>query len=115
MLQNGVYEISFQSIDRIDRANAILRDGTILGSDKWGAVFAGQWQFDADQALDRVTLRLQVPPKGELITGFSAGPHGAIVDIVGAFAHDQAGKRAKIEIGGQPLDVELSFVSPLPS
>jgi hypothetical protein len=115
MLQNGVYEISFQSIGRIDRANAILRDGTILGSDKWGAVFAGQWQVDAHQALDHVTLRLQVPPKGELITGFSAGPHGAIVDIVGAFAHDQAGKRAKIEIGGQPLDVELSFVSPLPS
>ena len=62
MLQNGVYEISFQSIDRIDRASAILRDGTILGADQWGAVFAGQWQRDPAHALDRVTLRLHIPP-----------------------------------------------------
>jgi hypothetical protein len=114
MLDNGVYEIAFQSIDRIDRASAILRDGSVLGSDQWGAVFAGSYRCDRDDAVDRVSLKLQVPPGAELITGFAAGPEGAVLDIVGTFAHAAGTRRVDIEIGGHPLAIELSFLSPLP-
>lgn len=116
MLANGVYEITFQSIDRIDRASAILRDGHVLGSDRWGLVFSGAYCGDEAGGRERIRLTLLVPPGGELITGFAVGSQGATVEIEGSIGKTSAGKDcAELNIVGERLVVSLDFISALPA
>ena len=96
-------------------ALATLRKGRILGSDPWGGVFQGSCQFDAARRVNTVRLRLDVPPDGKLITGFSAGPAGASLDIVGAFERAAPKTATVVEVGGAAVRVELTYLRPLPA
>ena len=94
MLEDGIYGLWFaasQDGEAEDGSGlAVLREGKVLGSDPLGAVFTGTYEFDAARQLNKVRLRLDVPADGVLVTGFSAGPSGATLDIVGAFAGTSA-------------------------
>jgi hypothetical protein len=96
-------------------ALATLRDGRILGSDPWGGVFSGSCRFDAEKRLNTVELRLELPPDGRLITGFSAGPAGASLDIVCAFEGTAPKIATMVEVAGAPVRVELTYLGPLPA
>ena len=88
MLEDGIYGLWFAASQNGEPENgsglAVLREGKVLGSDPLGAVFTGTYEFDAARQLNKVRLRLDVPADGVLVTGFSAGPSGATLDIVGA-------------------------------
>jgi hypothetical protein len=77
MLEDGIYGLRFAASHDGEPADgsglAVLRDGKVLGSDPLGAVFTGTYEFDAARKLNKVRLRLDVPPDGVLVTGFSAG------------------------------------------
>ncbi len=45
----------------------------------------GSYEFDSISETNAVYLRLLVPPEGPFITGYSAGPEGAILEISGQF------------------------------
>ena len=94
---------------------AVLREGKVLGSDPLGAVFTGTYEFDPARQLNKVRLRLDVPADGVLVTGFSAGPSGATLDIVGAFAGTSAETTAFIQIAGAPVGVQIRYLGPLPN
>jgi hypothetical protein len=102
MLENGIYGLRFAASHDGEPADgsglAVLRDGKVLGSDPLGAVFTGTYEFDAARQLNRVRLRLDVPPDGVLVTGFSAGATGATLDIAGA-----------------PVGVQIRYLGPLPN
>jgi hypothetical protein len=89
--------------------------GRILGSDPWGGVFSGSCRFDAAKRLNTVELRLEVPPDGRLITGFSAGPAGASLDIVCALDTTAPKIATMVEVAGAPVRVELTYLGPLPA
>lgn len=117
MLANGLYDLRFQSIasehDSGGSALAVLRNGKILGSDPWGGVFAGSCEFDTQARATKVRVRLGVPPEGQLVTGFSAGPEGAVLDIVGAFKHDTP--ETVVRVAGAKVKLHLTYLGPLPS
>lgn len=119
MLAEGIYRIDYRSRAGYeggdDCALAILRDGQIMGSDKHGGVFLGQYLPDPEMNRDVVTLRLEVPPGSTLITGFSAGAIGEVVDISAVFEAETGTAKAVVEIAGQPVDIELCFLGPLPN
>jgi hypothetical protein len=119
MLQDGIYGLHYASVGggaaEAGNALAVLREGKILGSDPWGGVFTGSCEFDPGQRLSKVRLRLEVPPEGTLITGFSAGPAGATLEIVGAVARPAPEATAVVEVAGVPLSVQLTYIGPLPS
>ncbi len=56
-----------------------------------------------------------MPPEGTLITGFSAGPAGATLDIVGAFERSAPETAALIQVEGASLSVQLTYLGPLPN
>lgn len=122
MLPDGVYGLSFSGLQARGHglagpdgeALAVLRDGKILGSDCWGAVFSGTYEFDPVAQEGKVTICIDVPPEGELITGFAAGPDGATFEVVAALQQPAPTACARVEIGGQVLDIEFSFIGPLP-
>ena len=118
MLADGIYALRFAASQDGEAGQgsglAVLREGKVLGSDPMGAVFTGTYEFDAARQLNRVRLRLDVPPGGELITGFSAGLAGATLDVAGAFA-SSTGETAFIQIAGAPMGVEIRYLGPLPN
>ena len=120
MLEEGIYGLAYavdgERMPTEGSALATLRKkGHILGSDPWGGVFQGSCQFDAARRVNTVRLRLDVPPDGKLITGFSAGPAGASLDIVGAFERAAPKTATVVEAGGAAVRVELTYLGPLPA
>jgi hypothetical protein len=119
MLQDGIYGLHYTAVGDgaadAGKALAVLRGGKILGSDPWGGVFTGSCEFDPAERLSKVRLRFEVPPEGTLITGFSAGPAGATLDIVGAIPRPAPKATTVVEVAGVPLSVQLTYLGPLPS
>ena len=119
MLEDGIYGLWFAASQNGEPENgsglAVLREGKVLGSDPLGAVFTGTYEFDAARQLNKVRLRLDVPADGVLVTGFSAGPSGATLDIVGAFAGTSAETPAFIQIAGASVGVQIRYLGPLPN
>ena len=121
MLYDGVYGLSYSggqsrsggSAGWDGEALAVLRNGKIFGADRWGGVFSGIYEFDPVAQQDKVTIHIDVPPEGELITGFAAGPEGASFEIVAALEQPSSAC-TRVEVGGELVDVEFSFIGPLP-
>lgn len=124
LFHEGIYALTFKGYpepsgsvasDADDgEALAILRNGTILGSDRFGGLFTGTYEFDASTGQNTFRVRIDVPPQGELITGFTAGYKGATFDIVAAFDPTSARAATTIRVAGQPVNVELAFLGVVP-
>lgn len=119
MLENGLYALRFAASlngePEEGRGLAVLRDGKVLGSDPMGAVFSGTYEFDARRNLNKVRLQLEIPAGGILITGYTAGPEGASLDVVGAFADAPGEGSAFLQIDGAPLGVQIRYLGPPPT
>ncbi len=119
MLDEGLYGLSYCGREGrppdSDEALAVLRNGKILGSDRGGGVFSGSYEFDPVRKTNRVHVRLSVPPDGTLVTGYAAGREGAVLDINGAFERAAPVSTLVVEAAGQPITVQLTYLSPLPN
>lgn len=123
MIDEGLYNLEYRSTvldgGEADAAGgsalAVLRNGKILGSDRWGAVFMGSYEFDPVSQSNAVHLRLHVPPQGQLVTGFSAGPEGAIIEVAGQFERAAPVSRAVADVAGRPLEVTMTYLGALPN
>jgi hypothetical protein len=54
-----------------------------------------------------------VPPHGVLLTGFEAGPDGAVVEVSARFPSANPVSSAIVELAGAPVAVELRYVGAL--
>lgn len=119
MMDEGIYGLEyraeFMGEAETGSALAALRNGKILGSDRWGGVFVGSYDYDPVSERNSVHLRLSVPPEGRLITGFSAGPEGAAIDIVGSFERAAPVTTAITKVAGHPVEVTMKYLGPLPN
>lgn len=119
MLRNGLYELCYRP--RGDGGEAlsygglaVVRDGTILGSDRFGGVFTGRYEFDLTERANRVMVRLSLPPFGELVTGQRIGANGAAIDVEGVVGDVETVSRTTVEIEGELVDVDVTFIGSLP-
>jgi transcriptional regulator with XRE-family HTH domain len=119
MLDEGIYGFTYKGehmgVRDGDSALAVLRNGKILGSDRAGGVFAGSYEYDVVRQLNKVHVRMQVPPEGELVTGYAAGPDGAVLDIAGSFERAEPYSTTVVEVAGRPVEITLSYLGPLPN
>jgi transcriptional regulator with XRE-family HTH domain len=119
MMDEGIYGLEYRAefMGETDTGSALaaLRNGKILGSDTWGGVFMGSYDFDPVTEKNTVHLRLNVPPEGRLITGFAAGPDGASIDIVGSFERAAPVTKAVADVAGRPVEVTMKYLGPLPN
>jgi hypothetical protein len=120
MIDDGIYGLDYiapngDMCDGIGSLLVVLREGKILGSDNLGGVFSGNYEFSLEEALNKIYVRMRIPPRGELVTGYAAGPEGAILDIVGAVTRTEAVTVTRVEVAGEPIDVRLTYIGPLPN
>ena len=118
MLDDGIYALRYRGEHEGEaddgNALAILRNGRILGSDRWGGVFAGHYEPERTQTTGNVRVRLEVPPEGMLVNGIAAGSDGAIFDIIGTVSRPAATLSTIVEVAGRPIEIELKYLAPLP-
>lgn len=123
MIDEGLYNVEYRATTShgakddggAGSALAVLRNGKILGSDRGGAVFMGSYEFDPVAETNAIHLRLHVPPQGELVTGFAAGPEGAIIEVAGQFERAAPVSRTVADVAGQPLEVTMTYLGALPN
>jgi hypothetical protein len=120
MYQDGLYELSYRSPtasgNDADSLLMVLRDGKILGSDRWGGVFLGSCVFDDNANQSTISVRLQIPPGGMLITDSIPRPDGDVIDIVFTLSEDgelNTGS-AVVDVGGEPVMIEFVYKGPVP-
>lgn len=119
MFDEGIYSLTCRAKDCAPSASetslAVLRNGKILGSDRQGGLFTGSYEYDAVTQLNKMHVRLQVPPNGILFTGAGAGPSGAVVDIIGAFDRATPASQAMVDVAGEEVELQLIYLGPLPN
>lgn len=119
MFDEGLYSLRYAGRDgeltSADDALAVLRNGKILGSDRYGGLFTGSYEFDPANETNNMHVRLQIPPDGVLVNGFDAGPEGATIDIVGAFERAAPVSTTTVDIGGRPIDLHLTYLGAIPN
>lgn len=118
MLADGLYDLSYRSPPTANAEQGYgvfsLRNGRILGSDRWGGVFRGEIRYDAARELARVALRFTAPAHGVLVTGLNSGPHGLALDITAELKAEETASVALVAVAGSPVAVEFSYIGPLP-
>lgn len=124
-LDDGLYRITYRSgADDDDAfALAVLRDGKILGADRYGGVFKGAYAFDRTRGANIVKLSFTLPPYGTLAGGYTAGPNAEVVDatcvLPGPAApgprHGAHVLKSTLTFARATLEVELFYVGLLPN
>lgn len=119
MLEDGIYELEYiaRDADRAVRedALAVLRDGKIMGSDRFGGLLTGRYEFDRKLERDKVRVCMQVPPGGVLVTGHCAGPEGSMLEISGSVDDGADERSTVVDVAGQPVEVRFTYIGPLPN
>lgn len=117
MLKDGLYELYYRAEATpdagFDSLLLALRGGIILGSDRWGAVFFGNCDFDGASGQYQVRVALQVPDGGTLVTEDSPRD-GGVIDIEAALDTDGGLVTDLIDIAGRPVRIALKFKGPVP-
>lgn len=115
---NGVYRLDYETEDegrpRILSALVALSGNRLLGSDPYGALLQGEIGEPEPSGRRRLSLRIGVPPGGELVTGFAGGEAGGTVAVEAELPEYGCGAVVVAEVAGQPLAVTLNYVGPLP-
>jgi hypothetical protein len=117
MFRNGIYKIFYRDPadedGSFEDALAVVRNGKVIGADRYGGVFTGEPRC-ALGLLETLKLQLNMPPGGELVTGYVAGPSGVSLDIIGRLDPMRDNQTAVVEIGGEPVELVVSYLGPLP-
>lgn len=119
MFDEGLYSLTYAARgagpSESGDALAVLRAGRIVGSDRWGGLFEGSYRFDSATQTNHFHMRLRVPPDGELVTGLAGGANGTTVEVVTVLERAAPVASATIDIGGEPLDLKMTYLGPLPN
>jgi len=117
MLSEGVYKVVYfddeQPSAAFEPMLLILRSGAVTASDALGGVYFGEFESGANGLL-RLTGSADIPPDGELVTGYVAGADGATVPLSIEISPESMQRRQTVTVGGRPVEVEISYLGPLP-
>lgn len=77
---DGIYSAYMTGAEGQGFAMFVFADGQLTGADPLGVVFDGKYHEDNEGNLTG-TIRVQVPPEGEVIQGVSVGPSGFVYEV----------------------------------
>jgi hypothetical protein len=113
MLGNGLYEL-FYRYEAVPGSGyesflIALRDGRLLGSDRWGGVIVGSFDFDV-----AARRHFKIPPGGMLVSDAAPRDDGDIVEIEAALLGSGRDASGVVLVSGQPVRIELLFIGSVP-
>lgn len=118
-LPEGIYKLVYraarQSLVQSDEAMASLRNGRILGSDRQGGLFSGECTYDPKTGRTQMRIDILVPPHARLVTGFQAGAEGATLAVAFILQGELPVSHAVFVVFGESVELELTYLTPLPT
>lgn len=116
--RDGLYSVRFfregDDEENGGEALAVLRDGSILGSDKFGGVFEGRLVGQACGREACLSLHVRIPPGGVLVTGKRVGSEEAVLDVVGRLSQRGEVLSGICKFDGERLVVSFRYIGLLP-
>lgn len=116
--RDGLYSVKFfmQGAGEEDsgEALAILREGSILGSDKFGGVFEGRLVVGPCGRKAGVSLRVGIPPGGVVVTGKRVAGEETVLEVVGELSMTGDLLEGVCDLDGGRLVVNFRYIGVLP-
>lgn len=121
MFRNGIYKITYgepasgstAEWSSRDHALAVMREGKLIGADRYGAVFVGEPVLSSGP-LEAIRIQLTIPPGGELVNGFRAGPQGASMTLRSQFDPAKDDQSTIVDFAGADVALRVQYLGPLP-
>jgi hypothetical protein len=120
MFVDGIYEIAFarrsRSIRAGDGAVLICRDGTLFGADPRGRIYRGTLHPIAKRAIRKSFLSAfyESPPRSRRTTRNAAAMTRNAVRVSGEIDPSARSQSITIFVGRKAVDIEITYVGPLP-
>lgn len=117
---DGLFEIIRarlgQPAPATDRLILICRDGRLFGADPKGRVYTGELQALPKDAVRKSALRgtYEIPLKRRSPRGFMPRDPSFRVPITGEIDPFARSQNATVLIGGKEIDIQITYLGPLP-
>jgi hypothetical protein len=116
-IRDGVYELFYKSQRTADPSwdtlLLIMRQGHLLGADRWGGIIIGTCEFDPSVGRHKFTVTLDVPADGLLVTGAAAPSASQTIEFVAQLNGQTYSTAGTIELFGEAVAVELVYRGPV--
>jgi hypothetical protein len=114
MLRDGVYQILYSGSAYQARGVFVYRNGAFIGVGQSGAIYEGTYRSEPGNAIVRFDGCVRFPPGTELVTGPIAGAEGMVIPFKGSALAPAPDASFSISLDGQSVDLQMTFVSPIP-
>lgn len=117
-IKDGVYELFYRCQNQPPHAGSdslllVMRQGQLLGADRWGGLISGRCRFDEPSGRHHFEVIFDGPPDGVLVTGAAPPATTRSIELVTDVAGwDKA--TGTVDLFGESVSLELQYCGPLP-
>lgn len=118
-IKDGVYELFYRCPcgplgSGSDSLLLVMRQGQLLGADRWGGLISGRCRFDEPTGRHHFEVMFDGPPDGVLVTGAAPPATTRTIELVADVAG--SGKASgTVDLFGESVSLELQYCGPLPA
>lgn len=113
-LPDGVYRLEHRGLFNNGAGLMLVDKGRVRGTDTGGGRYTGTCHQHPDGRHYHFAVDVYFPPNANLVNGVIVGPEGLRARLTGDFARPDPIALAIVQLGGQPVEVKLTYFGPLP-
>lgn len=114
VIRTGIYAARYSGIAYEAQGVFVLRNGAFRGVGQAGAVYEGSYAIDFARGAVRFSGNVRFPAGTVLVTGERAGTEGLTAAFAGVGPPPAEGAHISLQLEGQPVNLVLNYVGPLP-
>ena len=114
MLRDGVYQATYSGSRYAARGVFVFRKGAFVGIGQTGAIYEGAYWANPDTKQFDFDGCVRFPAGTELVTGPAPSPDTVTLPFKGTAPTPSPDSHFSITLAGQPVEVSMSFVCPIP-
>lgn len=113
-LPDGMYRLEHRGLFNNGAGLMLVDKGRVRGTDTGGGRYEGTCHLQSDGPNYHFSVDVYFPPNANLVNGVVVGPEGLRARLTGDFARPDPVALAIVQLGGQPVEVKLTYFGPLP-
>ena len=114
MLREGIYQAIYSGAQYAARGVFVFRKGAFVGIGQTGAIYEGAYWANPDTKTFEFDGCVRFPAGIPLVTGPEASPDPVIIPFKGSAPEPAPESDFTLLLDGQPVQVSMAFVSPIP-
>ena len=114
MVRDGIYQAIYSGSGYKARGMFVFRKGAFVGIGQTGAIYEGAYYPNSTEQVFDFDGCVRFPAGTELVTGPGIHEKELTIPFKGHSAMQNGEAKFVLNFDGQPVDVTLTFVSPIP-